>query len=73
MNSEGDSNPYNLGYKRNWEAVLGPSKLLWFVPVNFHLTNGGGLAWPQSSQPGLVPSNDEVELSILSQEQHHVL
>ena len=73
---------YDLGYKENWESVLGPNKLLWFVPVNMHLKQGDGLAFRRIVQQVRIAEDEtaaaaadeiEIELGILNREQAQVL
>ena len=41
-------NKYNIGYKENWEQVMGKNKLFWFIPfiIDIGYPNGDGLTWP---------------------------
>lgn len=39
-------NIYDLGYRRNWNVVMGPNPWLWFWPTITHLSEKDGLQFP---------------------------
>jgi hypothetical protein len=44
--SDDKINPFNIGKRQNWNQVMGPSPLKWFLP--FQNSIGNGLAFPVS-------------------------
>lgn len=37
---------YNVGWRRNWESVMGENPWLWFLPVYGKGPSGDGVHWP---------------------------
>jgi len=44
--SETIENIYDLGYRRNWNVVMGPNPWLWFWPAVTHLSEKDGFQFP---------------------------
>lgn len=42
---EGPIKDFDLGKKRNWEVVFGPSKLAWFLPLPSAKMTSDGIIW----------------------------